>query len=153
MSFERASAVGASKAAGSMIETAIPSTPRAIAFRMARTISPTSLETEPVHSTDALMSPAASYEPFFAGTKNGFVSAWLTKANRQRGWTCGKRPPTAVAAAARRSSALFTATGSRRGATDEPDRQTYDRHRECREDPGLDQLELPEAAGGLIRDR
>src|SRR3954447_14824818 len=108
MSRERASAVGASKAVGSMIENAIPSAPRLIAFRIVRTISPTSLETEPVHSTDALIRPAASYDPFFAGTKKGFVSAWFTKTNRQRGWTCGKRAPTADAAAARRSSALFT---------------------------------------------
>src|SRR4051794_35649251 len=111
MSRESASAVGASNAVGSMIETAIPSTPRLIARRIVRTISPTSLDTEPVHSTDALIRPAASYEPFFAGTKNGFVSAWLTKAKRQRGCTCGKRAPTADAAAARRSSALFTMEG------------------------------------------
>jgi hypothetical protein len=32
-----------------MIETAIPSAPVSIALRMARTISPTSLLTEPVH--------------------------------------------------------------------------------------------------------
>src|SRR6478735_453158 len=153
MSFERASAVGASKAVGSMIETAIPSTSRPIAFRIVLTISPTSLDTEPVHSTDALISPAASYEPFFAGTKNGLVSAWFTNTNRQRGWTWGKRTPTADAAAARRSSALFIARGSRRRAADEPDCDQHDRHRERREEAGLDQLELPEAAGGLIRDR
>src|SRR3954452_4869945 len=108
MSFESASAVGASKAAGSMIETAIPSTPRAIAFRIVRTISPTSIETEPVHSTDAWIRPAASYHPFFAGTKKGVVSAWFTKTNLQRRWTCGKLAPPADAAAAQTILHLVT---------------------------------------------
>ena len=46
----RASAVGLFNARRSITETAIPAAPRSIARRMARTISPTSLRLEPVHS-------------------------------------------------------------------------------------------------------
>src|SRR5579862_8063907 len=75
-----------------MIDTAMPSTRAAIACRIALTICPTSLETEPVHSIDTPKTFAASALPYFAGTKNGFVSAWLTNTNRQRGCGWGKRP-------------------------------------------------------------
>jgi len=46
----RASAVGLFSARRSITETAMPAAPRSIARRIARTISPTSLRREPVHS-------------------------------------------------------------------------------------------------------
>ena len=45
-----ASAVGLLKAVRSITDTAMPSAPPSIACRIARTISPTSLRVEPVHS-------------------------------------------------------------------------------------------------------
>ena len=128
-----ASAVGPSNAFGSMMETAIPSAFVSIARRIAFTISPTLLLTEPVHSTVAPTTAAASSLPFFAGTKKGFVSAWLTKTKRHFGCDCGKSSraafarsgtamPAAAAAAsrstpARSSSALTSASAGRARAS------------------------------------
>ncbi len=116
-----------------MIETAIPSAFVSIACRIAFTISPTLLLTEPVHSTVAPTMAAASSLPFLAGTKKGFVSAWLTKTKRQFGCGCGKssraafatsgiaRPVAAAAASrsmpARSSPALMSASGGRARAS------------------------------------
>ena len=105
-----------------MIDTAMPSARDAIARRIALTISPTSLLVDPVHCTLVPSSAAASELPFFAGTKNGFVSAWLTKTKRHCGWGCGKltssafrspsgTAPTAAAPAARRRSAARSSGG------------------------------------------
>src|SRR5947207_12082169 len=93
----RASAVALLKASGSISETAIPAARLLIARRIALTISPTLLRLEPVHSYLAPRSEQASWIPYFVGTKNGFVVAWLTKTKRQCG--CGRRKDAGAASA------------------------------------------------------
>ena len=141
----RARAVSAPlNAVGSTIETAIPSASRAIACRIALTIWPTSLLVEPVHLTSTPRSDAASWLPFFAGTKNGLVSAWLTNTNRQRGCAAGSRRARRAASALRYGADRCGAGGETKQLAavealvhagvraDEPERDEHERDGECR---------------------
>src|SRR5581483_10403311 len=80
-------------------ETAIPSAFEVIAERSAFRVSPALPRGEPVQRVVQLTSAAASWAPNCVATSSGSSVLWLTKTNRQRGWS-GKSPPPPPASAA-----------------------------------------------------
>src|SRR5688572_26455688 len=91
--------IGASKAALSTTQTAMPSAFALIAALNALIISPTSALVEPlqVYETSSIL--AASAAPYCVGTKNGLVVTWLMRANFHFG--CFGHTAAAEAAASR----------------------------------------------------
>src|SRR5262245_57334017 len=81
MPFPSACLIGASNAALSTTQTAIPSALALTAELKALSISPTSAFVEPLHVYVVLTRADASAAPYCVGTKNGFVVTWLMNAN------------------------------------------------------------------------
>src|ERR1043165_2505798 len=91
--------VGVVKAVALMTATAMPSALPEIAVFMYWTICGTFELAEPPHlGTGIPRSAAASWKPYWVGTKNGFVVTWFTNQNCHLG-VFGKSPATSAAAA------------------------------------------------------
>ena len=86
MPASNARALGALKACGSTIGTAMASALAAMAAFIALTISPTSALAEPVHWEVQSSRAQASSMPYCVGTKNGLVVTWLTNTSFHFGW-------------------------------------------------------------------
>src|SRR5215471_1930297 len=84
-------ATGSSKAVGSVMQTAMPSTFALMAVFIALTISLVMLFSDPVNWKSHPRRAQASSMPYLVGTKNGFVVTWLTNVNFHLGWE-GKLP-------------------------------------------------------------